>query len=443
MSNSEKWKKYNRKIAEKRMGENQKPPKPAKKLSYLNIQRMVPDAAEKTQRYAPEKTRDFVDFKEFGTLTLANVKLACEKFYNEPAGSCDVLFSDKGPSCSEDEQIQGKKFLLIRFIEPAQDATKNTNVSNQDVMQSRMLSDSCVESSSKRIRISKTIARKSTLISPTTTNGFPKSVSIGDVLDAGKLKKPVHEMKTELTLEYFDIRSKIWLKDTKELNIKTEKFSEGGFREAFMSYASSNGKRELYVLKKFKSETWTKVSKVYCMTLEEHTRKQIQMHMAAKAIADRFFKKIDLTKREDWFSYNDAFFATLNGEPVTVEPFVAGKFTKYINNDGVIGSHDTNKNSSKVLYEKAEALCHFSYQDSDQRLMLADLQGSGLKLYDPEIATADELEGEDLQGERFFCGGNLNDAAIDTFFRNHKCNLYCKLASLEEVEMREISDDSH
>ena len=74
MSNSEKWKKYNRKIAEKRMGENQKPPKPAKKLSYLNIQRMVPDAAEKTQRYAPEKTRDFVDFKEYQSLTLANVK---------------------------------------------------------------------------------------------------------------------------------------------------------------------------------------------------------------------------------------------------------------------------------------------------------------------------------------------------------------------------------
>ncbi|XP_066924591.1 alpha-protein kinase 1-like [Clytia hemisphaerica] len=155
------------------------------------------------------------------------------------------------------------------------------------------------------------------------------------------------------------------------------------------------------------------------------------MHMAAKAIADRFFKKINLTKRENWFSYKDAFFATLNGEPVTVEPFVAGKFTKYINNDGVIGSHDTNKNASKAIYEKAEALCHFSYEDSADRLMLADLQGSGLILYDPEIATAEELEGEDLQGEKFFCGGNLNDVAIDTFFRNHKCNIYLQVSFAE------------
>ena len=100
---------------------------------------------------------------------------------------------------------------------------------------------------------------------------------------------------------------------------------------------------------------------------------------------------------------------------------------------------------SKSCTKRLRPCAIFPYlQDSVERLlMLDDLQGSRLKLYDPEIATVEELEGKDLHVERFFCGGNLNDTAIDFFFRNHKCNIYFKLASLKKVEMEEIADDSH
>ena len=37
--------------------------------------------------------------------------------------------------------------------------------------------------------------------------------------------------------------------------------------------------------------------------------------------------------------------------------------------------------------EKAEALAHFSYVVSKQKFLLADIQGIGFNLWDPEIAS--------------------------------------------------------
>ena len=87
-----------------------------KKPSSIMVQRMAPIPTGKQKKFEPERTRDFVDFTEYSTLSLKSVKQACEKFYGEPDGSCDVLFSDRGPSCISDDQIAGKKVILIRFL---------------------------------------------------------------------------------------------------------------------------------------------------------------------------------------------------------------------------------------------------------------------------------------------------------------------------------------
>ena len=73
---------------------------------------MSPIATGKQKKYEPERTRDLVNFSDYSTSIQA-----CEKFYGEEEGSCDVLFSERGPSCIEDEQIAGKKVILIRFIQ--------------------------------------------------------------------------------------------------------------------------------------------------------------------------------------------------------------------------------------------------------------------------------------------------------------------------------------
>ena len=139
--------------------------------------------------------------------------------------------------------------------------------------------------------------------------------------------------------------------------------------------------------------------------------------MVAKVIAQKMTKKckgMDIFKSN--FSYDEAFFSELENEPITVENFVEGDFTKYVTNDGNSCVPDVGKDA---IFEQAEALVHFSFEDSSKKLLLLDIQGSGYKLYDPEIATADDLSSD--SDENYFCAGNLRGYAIKNFFRQHHC----------------------
>ena len=76
------------------------------------VQRMSSTASGRLKTFEPLDTRDFVPFGDYDDLTIENIKEACEKFYQAPEGSCDILASDRRPSCSKLEQIKG---LLYSF----------------------------------------------------------------------------------------------------------------------------------------------------------------------------------------------------------------------------------------------------------------------------------------------------------------------------------------
>jgi len=71
---------------------------------------------------------------------------------------------------------------------------------------------------------------------------------------------------------------------------------------------------------------------------------------------------------------------------------------------------------------------HHTYDSSNTKLMLLDIQGSGYRLYDPEIATNDVQDEED--NEVYFCCGNCSSVAINNFLDLHKCNKYCQMMGL-------------
>ena len=50
----------------------------------------------------------------------------------------------------------------------------------------------------------------------------------------------------------------------------------------------------------------------------------------------------------------------------------------------------------------AETLAHFSYQVRKGAFLLVDIQGTGYKLYDPEIAST-ILQNEDAENRINFC----------------------------------------
>ena len=82
------------------------------------------------------------------------------------------------------------------------------------------------------------------------------------------------------------------------------------------------------------------------------------------------------------------------------------------------------------MVEKAECLVHFSYEKSDHKLMLLDVQGSGYILYDPEIATASNaIDENNLK----FMLGNLAFNACWNFINVHSCNKYCKMLQLKKL----------
>jgi hypothetical protein len=63
---------------------------------------------------------------------------------------------------------------------------------------------------------------------------FPSSISIGELLQAGKLIKPKPKEQVVLQLEQFDVKTREWHhKGNLELALESTKFDSGAFRNAF------------------------------------------------------------------------------------------------------------------------------------------------------------------------------------------------------------------
>ena len=115
--------------------------------------------------------------------------------------------------------------------------------------------------------------------------------------------------------------------------------------------------------------------------------------------------------------FNKIYFGKIVEEDtcVTIEEYIPGKFTKYVNNNGL--SIPVDKDDNVRLLQKAECFAHYTYVKSGEKLMVLDIQGSGYRLYDPEIASTELV----VENELLFCVGNLSNTAIQTFLGNHKC----------------------
>ena len=116
----EKWEDFEARVGMKRSGagEGKKGASAKAVPNDILVQRMSSTASGRLKKFEPLDTRDFVPFGDYDDLTMENIKEACEKYYQAPEGSCDILASDRGPSCTKLEQIKGKKVYFIRFLPP-------------------------------------------------------------------------------------------------------------------------------------------------------------------------------------------------------------------------------------------------------------------------------------------------------------------------------------
>lgn len=93
---------------------------------------------------------------------------------------------------------------------------------------------------------------------------------------------------------------------------------------------------------------------------------------------------------------------------ITVEQYINGEFTKYMNNTGI--PYGVNSE----IRQKCASLAHFSYERSHENIMVVDIQGSDHILFDPEIASKELLDGEEV----FFSAGILSLRAISDFIES-------------------------
>lgn len=154
------------------------------------------------------------------------------------------------------------------------------------------------------------------------------------------------------------------------------------------------------------------------------------MHEVARHLTKKFQSQAP-QEMGKCFQYNHVYYTIIDEKPATVEEFVPGLFAKLINNNGKKADlpEDADKDL-KDLLAKAECLVHYTYESSNQQLMLLDIQGSGYCLYDPEKATNDIMDASSL--EYYFCCGNYSSVGITCFLNEHECDAYCKMMDLSQ-----------
>ena len=429
MSNK-KWENFKKKHAEKRRKKDEKLPDA---VDYLTVQRLTADVEGKCQKYGRIGPLAIVPF-EYDTLTFDNIKKACKSYFDVASYmECDVLAGERGPSYSSIDQIKNLKLLHVRFYFDS----KVPELSDGDDKAScSFSSDSTFRSNTKRPKIEKvsvvdmTSSRKSLpaispkkVVQPST---FPKSVSLSTLLQLGKVIHPKCSNEIiELYLEEFCIEKKEWLLPfSVKVSVNGSPFASGGFRNAYEAQAIS-GLEGKYVLKRYIPDQVNAIEEMFG-SLDIHTRKSVQMHSLAKYYAS-LMKKESSAHEEfgESFRYSKVYLARSEGQLVTLEPYLQGKFVKYINNDGEIIV------SGNEVASKAEAFVHFTYVKSQKAVMVLDIQGTGYSLYDPEVAST-QLQDEETKS-LLFCCGNLSTNAIDFFLSSHKCGKYCAFLGIDSL----------
>lgn len=420
----------------------------------ITVQPLATEATGKAKKYERTGPQEFVPFL-FKDITIENIILACNKhFKNRLKGmSCDVLASERGPSCTKITQLPNLKLIHVRFVMKNDEDSGRSGYSSavssgiSGSLLPRCSGPYVVESrsqSSTSMLAHPTIARSTSAIglkrklddSFRCESPIPKSLGVTSMMKLGKAITNTETLQEVVEVSAFNIDSMIWSPPVSaHFRIEKEIFAQGGFRAAFKATSKSpHFEGKTYVVKRLLPETVDLIGEVK-ETPEEQARKSVQMQSLANNFAEQVAAKVSKSEQCNvygkTFRYVDAFLGKVQStnEIITIEQYVSGTFQKYVNNDGSLSNNQDNDRQ-----KKAESLTHFSFAKSNRKLLLVDIQGSGYDLTDPEIASV--TGAFDDEHHLLFCVGNLSLEAYSNFFKAHKCSVFCTILGLscENIE---------
>ena len=83
----------------------------------ITVQPLATDATGKAKKYERTGPQEFVPFF-FEEVTIPNIIAACNKHFKKQAKgmSCDVLASERGPSCTKISHYQASSYFILDLL---------------------------------------------------------------------------------------------------------------------------------------------------------------------------------------------------------------------------------------------------------------------------------------------------------------------------------------
>ena len=437
------WSKIESSAAKKRSGKDFVRPKTgnSSKISTiltkqeLVVQRLSAELNGKTPKYAPIGPREFVPYLD-EDLTIPGIKAACWRHFSNiddlvKLTECDVLASERGPSCKNVDQIPNVSLIHVRFITKAGGLSLSykdmCNKPHNSIHSSFKIPFQCYSKSTSlpSLQLKKRNNVEQNRIAP--------SLSLSKMLKIGRAINDTREI-FEIDVKNFDIETMHWTDvDTIPIRFSVNKeiLGHGAFRDVYEASSTHPLFKGKWVVKRYNNTAAIAIVDDLNQSLEQHTRKAVQM----TCLAGNFVAKLrEIGPEVPQFKYVKIYFGAIKEkeEFCTIEEMIEGGFEKYLNNDGMC----SNGHEVDEMKEKAECLAHFSFQQSKESLLLTDIQGYNNILTDPEIASSEISKDQEV----LFCVGNYCRKAIKNFGMTHVCNRFCRLSDLSPLNNEDFSN---
>jgi len=205
-----------------------------------------------------------------------------------------------------------------------------------------------------------------------------------------------------------------WLKIPMRVAIERKPFNEGGMRLVYRceEIDEKDNSRIPCVAKVFKDGEGAQAYFDEAMT-----------QMVAESYAQEFNRecsKKNLNFNVGFVPVSVLHLKTQDGRRLiyNVEPLLKGHYVKHNDNDGHV----------ETKLQLPQAFSHYTYERSNNLLVVVDIQGVGSFYTDPQIHSFD--------GEGFGLG-NLGREGLEKFLKTHKCNHVCGLLQLPKVTVTE------
>ncbi|KAH3766122.1 eukaryotic elongation factor-2 kinase [Pelomyxa schiedti] len=213
----------------------------------------------------------------------------------------------------------------------------------------------------------------------------------------------------------FDPRTGKWSESSATVKIETQPFARGALRMCYYCtmFSTPHSKEEIFVAK---------------LSIDPFEERQtyftdVEIQMYSKQFAE-LFNKYNPPKKVDFVQAYLLELVERKHSPLCgVEKYILGEYRKHNNNFGYVSEEERNT---------PQAFSHFTYEASDRKLLICDIQGVGDLYTDPQMHTDDN---EQLSN-RLMSKGNLGTRGLEKFKEVHQCNAICTYLRLPPINAK-------